>query len=395
MLLPRRSFSFPSERLFLLLGLIAVSSHKLLDTTCGIHEFLLACIERMAKSADFAIDHVVLYSIDRSRRIGLHCRSPNPLMFSIHEQYGINGWVNSFFHNLSETPNIPQRIVEIPNSLPIYVVGNLFNMNVMPVTPLPPTAATLLLLSRQGDTRTALTVIASDMMVSRTLKTIVEFLGFESNLPHLVQIAGQDALTQLAIAADVWISGSRVKCKVVSASQLSLGSLVIGCLTPMALEQDLSQTDAQLQIRSASFGLFSTLAYSLVARQFPEEFESAASIAQFRQIPIASVYQHVTGRSIQQSAGFLANAWGLTRELTIALQGPEGFQLDRNERMIISATEIATMAAQSAAVSVEPWPFVAKSDSIEQIALIQAMGMRAKRVAAKLSEEIEVLRPAA
>jgi hypothetical protein len=267
-------------------------------------------------------------------------------------------------------------------------------MNSSQVAPLPPTAATLLLHSSHNDARTTLTVLASDLMVNRTLRTIVEFLGFESNLPHLLQMAGPGPLCQLAIASDLWISGSRVKSSVVSGTQLSLGSLVICCLSPMALEQDITQIDAQLQIRSASFGLFSTLSYSLVARQYPEEFDSAASIAQFRKIPIADAYEHVVGETIRSAAGRLANAWGLTRELTIALAGPKDFQLDKTERLIIGATEIATMAAQSAGVSVEPWPYVVKSESIEQIALIQAMGMRAKRVANKLSEEVEQLRPA-
>jgi hypothetical protein len=52
------------------------------------------------------------------------------------------------------------------------------------------------------------------------------------------------------------------------------------------------------------------------------------------------------------------------------------------------------MAAQSAAVSVEPWPYIVNSNSIEQIALIQAMGMRAKRVSNALSQKLEALRSA-
>jgi hypothetical protein len=81
--------------------------------------------------------------------------------------------------------------------------------------------------------------------------------------------------------------------------------------------------------------------------------------------------------------------------LTIALAGPKDFELTPREKLVIGATEVATMGAQSAGVSVEPWPYVVKSSSIEQIALIQAMGMRAKRVAQKLSEEVEQLRPSA
>jgi hypothetical protein len=77
------------------------------------------------------------------------------------------------------------------------------------------------------------------------------------------------------------------------------------------------------------------------------------------------------------------------------LRGPQDFDLDDKERLIIGATEVATMAAQSAGVSVEPWPYLMPSESIEQIALIQAMGMRAKRVALRLTEELEQLRGAA
>ena len=268
-------------------------------------------------------------------------------------------------------------------------------MNSLHATPLPPTAAMLLIQQEQHDARTLLTVLASDIIVSRTARTICEFLGFESNMPLIIQRAGPQALAQLAIASDLWISGSRVKCSIVSGAQMSLGCIVIGCLAPMALEQDLTLTDAELQLRAASFAMFSSLAAALVARQFPEQFEAAATVAKLRQIPIASAYQNVNGESIQSAAGRLASAWNLTRELTIALTGPQDFVLDKKERLIIGATEIATMAAQSAGVSVEPWPYIVPTESIEQIALIQAMGMRAKRVASRLTEELEQLRGAA
>ena len=268
-------------------------------------------------------------------------------------------------------------------------------MNSLHATPLPPTAAMLLIQQEQHDARTLLTVLASDIVVSRTARTICEFLGFESNMPLIIQRAGPAALAQLAIVSDLWISGSRTKSASVSSAQMSLGCLVIGCLAPMALEQDLTLTDAELQLRAASFAMFSSLSAALVARQYPEQFEAAASVAKLRQIPIANAFQTVNGESIHDAAGRLATAWKLTRELTIALRGPKDFDLSPKEKLIIGATEIATMAAQSAGVSVEPWPYIVPTESIEQIALIQAMGMRAKRVAIRLSDELEQLRGAA
>jgi len=263
------------------------------------------------------------------------------------------------------------------------------------VAPLPPTAATLLVQSVQQDCRTTLTILASDMLVSRTVSMVCEMIGFEGPLIHIVQQCGARSLTQLAIASDLWISGSHVKSKTITGSQMSLGSMVIAVLTPSALEQDFTAVNSEMQIRSSAFALFSTMAYSLVARQNAEEFESAASIAQFRQIPIADAYKNVVGRTIREDAGHLARSWNLTRELTIALQGPMEFDLSREEKLIIGATEVATMAAQSAAVSIEPWPYMVKTDRIEQIALIQAMGMRAKRVSSLLDEAIVNLKKTA
>ncbi|MBI1333593.1 MAG: hypothetical protein JST12_10140 [Armatimonadetes bacterium] len=261
------------------------------------------------------------------------------------------------------------------------------------VAPLPPTAATLLVQSSGiQDSRSTLTVLASDLLVTKTVGMVCEMIGFEGQLIHIVQQCGARSLTQLAIACDLWISGSRVKSKTVSANHMSLGSMVIAVLTPSALEQDFTSVNSEMQVRASAFALFSTLAYSLVARQYSEEFENAASVAQFRQVPISDAYKNVVGRTIREDAGKLAKAWNLTRELTIALQGPKDFDLTKEEKLIIGATEVATMAAQSAAVSLEPWPYIVKTDRIEQIALIQAMGMRAKRVASLLDEAITNLK---
>ncbi|MEI8282952.1 MAG: HDOD domain-containing protein [Armatimonadota bacterium] len=262
------------------------------------------------------------------------------------------------------------------------------------VAPLPPTAAMLLIQSTLQDTRSTLTVLASDLLVSRTVSMVCEMIGFEGPLVTIVQQCGPRSLAQLAIASDLWISGSRVKCKTISSSHMSLGSMVTAILTPSALEQDINTVDSSLQVRACAFGLFSTLAYSLVARQLPQQFEDAAAIAQYRQIPLSDAYRNVVGCSIQEEAGRLAKAWNLSRELTIALQGPRDFDLTREERLIVGATEVATIAAQSAGVGIEPWPYTVKTDKIEQIALIQAMGMRARRVSGQLEGAVARLKAA-
>jgi len=244
------------------------------------------------------------------------------------------------------------------------------------------------------ESRVIMPIIASDMVVSRGICIISEFMGFDGNLPHLFQTCGPYAISQLAIALDLWISGSRTKSSVVSATQLSLGSLVVGCLAPMVIDKNMDQIGAELQIRCASFGIFSTLAYSLVARQWPEEFDRAATIAQFRKVPIAEAYRHVCGEPIRQTAAKLAQGWNLTRELTIALAGPTGWDLTPTERVIISATQVATLAAQSCATSIEPWPYIAECDTVEEMALIQVFGMRAKHVSAALEKKLDLLRAA-
>lgn len=259
-------------------------------------------------------------------------------------------------------------------------------------SPLPPTAATLLVQSGADDSRSILTVLASDLLVSRVVSIVCERIGFDGSFTHIAQTASGRALTQLAIASDIWISGSRVTTRTISSTHMSLGSLVIAVLTPSVLEQDFSSVNGDIQMRAASFALFSTMTYSLVARQMPEEFESAASVAQFRKIPISDAFTTVTGTSMRDVAGRLASAWNLSRELTIAIQGPRDFVLTPEERMIISATEAATSAAQSAALSMEPWPYTVKTDKIEQIALIQALGMRARKVAMQLEERIDQLK---
>ncbi len=261
------------------------------------------------------------------------------------------------------------------------------------LSPLPPTAATLLRVNN-GDGRSALTVIASDMMVSKAVCEISDFLGFEPNIPHLIQTCGSQAVSQLAIVLDLWISGSKTQSKVISSTQLSLGSLVVGCLAPMAIEQSIYDIRPELQMRCAALGICSTMVYSLIARQWPEDFDRAATIAQFRKVPIADAYRHVCGESIRATGAKLSDAWKLPRELRLALAGPAGSLLSIDERTIVTSIDIATQAAQSAGVSVEPWPHTVNVTSIEQMALIQAMGMRAKRVAASLEKKLERLRSA-
>ncbi|HLO98147.1 MAG TPA: hypothetical protein VK171_06105 [Fimbriimonas sp.] len=278
--------------------------------------------------------------------------------------------------------------------IPINLLG-ILDMSSAQFAPLPPTAATLLVQSGFNDSRSILTVLASDLLVSRIVTIICERIGFDGTFSHIAQSSSPKSLTQLAIACDLWISGSRVSTRTVSSSHMSLGSLVIGVLTPSVLEADFLNVTGDLQMRASSFALFSTLTYSLVARQMPDEFESAASVAQFRKIPISDAFETVAGVTMREVAGRLASAWNLNRELTIALQGPGDFVLSPEEKIIISATETATSAAQSAALSMEPWPYTVKTDKIEQIALIQALGMRARKVAGQLEEKIAELKSAA
>ena len=62
---------------------------------------------------------------------------------------------------------------------------------------------------------------------------------------------------------------------------------------------------------------------------------------------------------------------------------------------MVAALDVATAAARAAAVSVEPWPYVGASSSIEGYALLQALSLRARRIATKLGEALPELSQAA
>lgn len=259
---------------------------------------------------------------------------------------------------------------------------------------LPPTAATLLRCG-SSDGRSVLTILASDIVVARTLATVASTLGFEPNLALLTQRAGARAVASLGIAADLWVSGASARSETIAASHLALGPLVVGCLAPLALTEDLTACDAPRQIAAAAFALFGSLAPSLIARQDPELFERVAQLARYRAVPLGDVYLHVAGESVHAAAHRLAEGWGLPRELSLALGGPEGETLTREERAMVAALDLATVAARQAAVSVEPWPYVGSSDSVGDFALVQALSLRARRIATRLQETLPETRTAA
>lgn len=89
-----------SRRLFLtLIGhLLTIPSHEFLDSTCGVDQFLLPSIKRMAKSADIDVYDRTLDTVDHLRLVGSVCRYPNPLVIAVHEDDRICPWMNTFFH---------------------------------------------------------------------------------------------------------------------------------------------------------------------------------------------------------------------------------------------------------------------------------------------------------
>lgn len=266
--------------------------------------------------------------------------------------------------------------------------------NQRPLVALPPTAATLLRCEK-SDGRAVLTILMSDVVVSKTVQVIASTLGFEPNLALLMQRAGTRTIAALGIATDLWASGSSTRSSTISASHMSLGPLVVGCLAPLALTNDLADASAELQLRTAAFALFGSLALSLMARQEPDLFERVAEVARYRSVPLGDVYRHVAGETVHEAAHRLAQGWDLPRELSIALSGPGEKALAPHERAMVAALDLATTAAQAAAVSVEPWPYVGAPESIEGFAVVQALSLRARRIAAKLQEALPEIAVAA
>ncbi|RYG85518.1 hypothetical protein EON77_05425 [bacterium] len=259
---------------------------------------------------------------------------------------------------------------------------------------LPPTAATLLRCER-SDGRLVLTILASDVVVARTLQIVATTLGFEPNLALLIQRGGTRTIASLGIAIDLWASGSATRSSTISSMHLALGPLVVGCLAPLALTHDLASADASLQLGTAAFALMATLSYSLVARQEPDLCERVAELARYQCRPLGDVFPEVAGVSVHAAAHRLAHGWDLPRELSIALSGPQEAPLLPTERAMVAALDVATSAARAAAVSVEPWPYVGAASSIEGYALLQALSLRARRIATKLGEALPELGQAA
>ena len=256
-----------------------------------------------------------------------------------------------------------------------------------PLVALPPTATTLLRCER-SDGRAVLTILMSDVVVSQTLQVVSTTLGFEPNLTLLMQRVGTRTLAAMGIAIDLWASGSSTRSTTISASHMALGPLVVSCLAPLALTQDLEEASQELQLRTAAFALFGSLALSLMARQEPDLFERVAEVARYRGLPLCEVYRLVSGESVNVAASRLAQGWDLPRELSIALSGPGDATLAPHEKAMVSALDLATTAAQAAAVSLEPWPYICASGSIVDFAVVQALSMRARRIASKLQESL-------
>ncbi|RYG88785.1 hypothetical protein EON77_00170 [bacterium] len=236
-----------------------------------------------------------------------------------------------------------------------------------------------------------LTILASDVVVARTLQIVASTLGFEPNLALLIQRSGVHTVASLGIAIDLWASGSSTRTTAISTSQMALGPLVVGCLAPLALTDDLASPDASLQLGTAAFALVASLALSLVARQEPALFERVAELARYRSRPLGDVFLEVAGESVHTAANRLAQGWDLPRELAIALSGPADARLTPAERAMVAALDVATAAARAAAVSVEPWPYVGATGTIEGYAVIQALSLRARRIATRLAESLPEL----
>ncbi|MER3496681.1 MAG: hypothetical protein C4320_07890, partial [Armatimonadota bacterium] len=166
-------------------------------------------------------------------------------------------------------------------------------------------------------------------------------------------------LAHLGIALDLWASGTSQRCSAISATQMALGPLTVGCLAPLALNADLDEIGADRIVSTAAFALFGSLTCSLISRQDPVLFDRVAELARYRSVPLAEVYHHIAGESIHTAALRLADGWHLPRALALALAGPEGETLDEAERERITALTLATSAARACAASVEPWPYVA------------------------------------
>ena len=81
MQLPRTHFlSF--DGYILLLRSLTVAAHELIDTSCGVNEFALTCVERVRRTGDFDFYHWVSFAFELYCIIRL-LRNISPLDISL------------------------------------------------------------------------------------------------------------------------------------------------------------------------------------------------------------------------------------------------------------------------------------------------------------------------
>ena len=88
-------------RLFSLLRSLTVAAHELIDTTCGVNELALTCIERVRGARDFYFYHWVSFAFELYGIICLcsRLRKEHIAVGHILEYDGaIVFWMNTFFH---------------------------------------------------------------------------------------------------------------------------------------------------------------------------------------------------------------------------------------------------------------------------------------------------------
>ena len=96
-----RNAPFKIFRLCSLLRSLTVAAHELINTTCGVNELALTCVERVRGARDFDFYHWVSFAFEFYCIIRLCCRlrKEHIAVGHILEYDGaIVFWMNTFFH---------------------------------------------------------------------------------------------------------------------------------------------------------------------------------------------------------------------------------------------------------------------------------------------------------